>query len=347
MAPIAERARGLVFDGARRLVKVPPHSLDWIKRIKAAAGDKVTVNDVVYAAFSGALRSYCLQRSKNGTWGATLDRGTSARALVPIAFPRPADAPLSNDFTFVATEIPISDETPRSRLMKAHQIFSELKRSPEVLVAKAATAANSTQPTCVLRKVGQSLFSRHSLIYSNVPGPGQRIMVAGEEVQQIWPMFPNIISQLLCVSYNGLLYMTLALDAKIVLEPESLSLLYLDELRALAVEFGVDPVDSTDHQSVERPPSIANGALEKLQAELYGLPIWQSDSDAQSCRMCERVYTTLYRRHHCRKCGRLACASCSCARRVIIDKNGYLAPQRVCDACVAAELLEVSECGCL
>ena len=43
--PLAERARGLKFNGARRLVRVPPHSLNQLKRIKNAAGDATTIND--------------------------------------------------------------------------------------------------------------------------------------------------------------------------------------------------------------------------------------------------------------------------------------------------------------
>ena len=46
--------------GTRRLVTVPEHSLQMVKAIKAAAGSTITVNDVVYAAFAGALRRHCL-----------------------------------------------------------------------------------------------------------------------------------------------------------------------------------------------------------------------------------------------------------------------------------------------
>ena len=60
---------------------------------------------------------------------------------------------------------------------------------------------------------------------------------------QIWPMFPNMLPQLICASYGGLLYMTFALDDSVVLAPETLSELYLDELRELAAAVGVDPED--------------------------------------------------------------------------------------------------------
>ena len=51
-----------------------------------------------------------------------------------------------------------------------------------------------------------------------VSGPAGPIQVAGEPVTAVWPIFPNLIPQLLCVSYDGQLYMTLALDEALATE---------------------------------------------------------------------------------------------------------------------------------
>ena len=82
---------------------------------------------VVYAAFSGALRRYCMMRSEKGVTTAAVDKSTSVRALVPISFPRAADAPLTNDWTFVTTALPVTEETAAARLARAREIFSEIK----------------------------------------------------------------------------------------------------------------------------------------------------------------------------------------------------------------------------
>lgn len=84
MPPLAERKAGLHFNGQRRLVCVPPHSLASIKHIKAAAGGKTTVNDVVFAAFAGAIRRYWSQRMAEGTTAAVLDAVTLP---LPVASP--------------------------------------------------------------------------------------------------------------------------------------------------------------------------------------------------------------------------------------------------------------------
>lgn len=38
---------------------------------------------------------------------------------------------------------------------------------------------------------------------------------------------------------------------------------------------------------------------------------WESDDVATSCRPCRRVFNFFNRKHHCRRCGRIFCGSCS------------------------------------
>ncbi|CAK9437538.1 uncharacterized protein LODBEIA_P19160 [Lodderomyces beijingensis] len=40
-------------------------------------------------------------------------------------------------------------------------------------------------------------------------------------------------------------------------------------------------------------------------------PVWQKDSDASNCFICDSAFNLFYRRHHCRKCGRVVCGDCS------------------------------------
>lgn len=39
---------------------------------------------------------------------------------------------------------------------------------------------------------------------------------------------------------------------------------------------------------------------------------WESNEDRVACYRCQRPFSALIRRHHCRRCGRLCCAECSC-----------------------------------
>lgn len=55
------------------------------------------------------------------------------------------------------------------------------------------------------------------------------------------------------------------------------------------------------------------------------LPPWQPDSDVSSCPVCDRHFTFLFRKHHCRKCGRVVCAQCS-PHRITIPRQFIVHP---------------------
>eukprot|EP00753_Platysulcus_tardus_P017861 PLAT6603.1.p1 GENE.PLAT6603.1~~PLAT6603.1.p1 ORF type:complete len:603 (+),score=216.03 PLAT6603.1:24-1811(+) len=59
---------------------------------------------------------------------------------------------------------------------------------------------------------------------------------------------------------------------------------------------------------------------------------WIDDDDQKECMLCHSVFTLFNRRHHCRNCGGLFCASCS-SKRLPLLKLGMIRPVRVCDNC--------------
>ena len=251
----------LLKFGHRQLVVVPPHSLNTIKRTKWAIGNGTTVNDVCYAAFAGAIRRYCEQQPE----AVALSANASLRALVPVAFPRSMDTPLTNDWCFVSTPLPVTEPSALQRVSVTNQLFSALKASPEVIISKLAIMLNATMPPCLFGLAGQNTFSRHSVVFSNVPGPSQPIAIGGKEVVGLLPAFPNLIPQVLCVSYHGKMWMTLTVDPEAVKEPTLLSTLYLDELRQLAIANGVDPDDGSEFKE---PPKKDDAMAKRDPREL-------------------------------------------------------------------------------
>ncbi|KAG5176367.1 FYVE zinc finger-domain-containing protein, partial [Tribonema minus] len=41
------------------------------------------------------------------------------------------------------------------------------------------------------------------------------------------------------------------------------------------------------------------------------LGTWMPNANSMCCRLCERTFTVVRRRHHCRMCGELVCNQCS------------------------------------
>jgi len=61
-------------------------------------------------------------------------------------------------------------------------------------------------------------------------------------------------------------------------------------------------------------------------------PTWIPDSEASTCMRCKATrFSTIQRRHHCRKCGYVVCGSCSTKKIKILEQSDKLL--RVCDFC--------------
>ncbi|KAF3920004.1 hypothetical protein ABW21_db0201538 [Orbilia brochopaga] len=61
------------------------------------------------------------------------------------------------------------------------------------------------------------------------------------------------------------------------------------------------------------------------------VPPWQPDSAVNNCPICGSAFTFFYRKHHCRKCGRVVCAPCS-PHRIVIPKSFVVYPPNTLEA---------------
>ena len=77
-------------------------------------------------------------------------------------------------------------------------------------------------------------------------------------------------------------------------------------------------MDEAQQHNLQRRPS-ATGRTECV------LPPWQPDSEVSRCPICESQFTWYFRKHHCRKCGRVVCANCS-PHRITIPRQFIVHP---------------------
>lgn len=79
-------------------------------------------------------------------------------------------------------------------------------------------------------------------------------------------------------------------------------------------------------------------------------PSWQDSDNVKCCSFCSAIFTMMFRKHHCRRCGLVVCGHCSTSRaplpahsRVQPEVRGVKEPRRgeegvavvrVCDSCV-------------
>ena len=53
---------------------------------------------------------------------------------------------------------------------------------------------------------------------------------------------------------------------------------------------------------------------------------WIDSNTVKNCQKCARQFTMTTRKHHCRECGKVFCAKCSCHKLVV---NGILKRVRI------------------
>jgi diacylglycerol O-acyltransferase / wax synthase len=215
----------------------PPQKVTWtdrillddVKAIGHATG--TTVNDVLVAAMTGALRSYLVRRHS------LVDE---LRAMVPFNL-RPLDEPLprelGNHFGLVYLELPVGIRGRRQRLSEVHRRMDSIKHSPEGAVAYGILGLIGLTPPQIEQRLVDMFSSKCTLVLTNVPGPRQPIYFAGTRVTGVvgWvPAGGSIGLGVSIFSYNGRVTVGLRVDAGLIPDPEVIIDAFEHELAELA-----------------------------------------------------------------------------------------------------------------
>ena len=192
-------------------VEVGPHRrFDWtamrvadLKAVKNVLGG--TLNDVVLATVSGALRRFFAQR------GANPDR-MKIRAMVPVSV-RTEDqqGALGNRVTQINAPIPVHLVDPAARLDAVRVTLAGLKESRQALGGEMLTAISEwTVPNLLVQAVRLAALTRpYNLVVTNVPGPQIPLYLQGATMRTAYPVVPLFERFALVVglfSYNGGLF---------------------------------------------------------------------------------------------------------------------------------------------
>ncbi|HNP71288.1 MAG TPA: wax ester/triacylglycerol synthase family O-acyltransferase [Kouleothrix sp.] len=221
-----------VFKGplgvAKRAAWSQPIPLDTVKAIGRAVGG--TVNDVLLAAVTGALRRYLQER------GQAVD-GLDIRAAVPVNL-RAADEPptLGNRFGLVFLALPVGADDPLDRLFDLKERMAALKNSPEALVAFGVLNVMGLLPS-QLENVGLTIFgAKATAVMTNVPGPRETIYMAGVPLRQVmfWvPQSGRLGLGVSILSYAGDVTLGVATDTGLVPDPDRIVVAFHDEFETL------------------------------------------------------------------------------------------------------------------
>jgi WS/DGAT/MGAT family acyltransferase len=216
------------LTGAKRAAWSRPIPLDRIKAIGHAHGG--TVNDVLLAAATGALRRHAISRGH-------LLSDAEIRAIVPVALrDRSEMEELGNYFGLVFLELPIGVHDPRARLLAVEERVAKLKKSGEALLAYYILALAGVATRFVEDLVVRIFGAKTSLVVTNVPGPTVHRRLVGHRLETIMFWVPQSAKVGLGVSlfsYAGAVRIGVAADLGITDDPEAIVAAFADELDAL------------------------------------------------------------------------------------------------------------------
>jgi hypothetical protein len=137
--------------------------------------------------------------------------------------------------------MPIHENTPKERLLTCQKTTNQLKTSPSALIQLwIQNNILSKVPAFLCRQIAFDCFSRHSIIFSNVPGPSYPLTFCNETILGLQAIFPNLLNQSIIISYNEDVYFNLCVNPEIIDESDKLKEFYLEELIELAKSYNID-----------------------------------------------------------------------------------------------------------
>ena len=227
------------ITGSRRFA-AQSWEIERMKSVGAATG--TTVNDVVLAMCSGAMRRYLLEL------GALPD--APLVAMVPVGLKAKeahvASAAGGNAVGAVMVKLGTHLEEPTDRLLSIHRSMQSGKdalasMTPVQIMAMSAIGMAPAVVPAMLRLQGINRPA-FNLIISNVPGPSDPHYFNGAQLDGMWPLSIPIHGMALnitCTSYNGEMGFGLTGCRRTVPHLQRLLVHLDDELAALEKAAGV------------------------------------------------------------------------------------------------------------
>ena len=205
--------------GTRKQVAwAEPLPLDEVKSVSKAFG--CTVNDVLIAAVTGAIRQYMICAGDNP------EDLEDIRVTVPVNL-RPLEhaLELGNHFGLVFLSLPLSVDNPLERMYAVNSRMNELKSSKQAAVTLGFLAALGMGPSVVQKPVLEMISEKATAVLTNVPGPQQPLYLAGSKMKEMmfWvPQNGNIGLGISILSYNGKVFFGLISDHRLVADPSKI-----------------------------------------------------------------------------------------------------------------------------
>ncbi|RJP90533.1 MAG: wax ester/triacylglycerol synthase family O-acyltransferase [Desulfobacteraceae bacterium] len=192
-------------------------SLDRVKKISKVVD--ATINDVLIASLSGALRRYLIMKGDR-------TNKTELRAAIPVNIREPGTAfELGNKFSLVFLALPVYIEDPILRLREVKKRMDHLKESPDAYVAFMVLSALGLSSASIATTASNFFANKASTVLTNVPGPKEPLYFAGKKIENFigWvPRTGRVGMGVSIFSYAGKVGIGLVTDEGLVPDPDTI-----------------------------------------------------------------------------------------------------------------------------
>ena len=221
-----------------------------------------TINDVILAVVTGALRSWLLTR------GESVPTGRELTALVPMSVTEDDGEPTSLGSRVAPHVQPLPIGEPNA-LMRLHQVAFATQAHKETgravdarTLSDIAGFAPATLHALGVRVSNDVLRRQHDVLVTNVPGPQLTLYAAGERLVASYPVLPLEGGHQLAIgvtSYDGQVFLGLTADRDAVSDLDVLAQCLDDAMDEL--------LDTTVRSRSQRQPTRkASAAARKAAA---------------------------------------------------------------------------------
>jgi len=198
--------------GKQRRYGTSAGALAEYKAIRMAHGG--TVNDVVLAVVTGALRRWMTTR------GEPVRATTTVRAMVPVSVrARSTGGRLGNQISAYFVDLPVGEPDPVARLKSVTSAMAGHKSSGQAIGASALIGlVGLATPTLhsMSARLTSSMSSRvFNVVVTNVPGPQFPLYAMGARMRDMYPVVPLAKGQAVSIgitSYDGGIFYGLNAD---------------------------------------------------------------------------------------------------------------------------------------
>ncbi len=224
--PAAEDPLARASSGLSRRFDVLDVPIERLRKLRAPLG--ATINDVVLAALTGALRAYYEERDH---------RVDTLKCMVPMNLRgRDERDSMGNRVGVFNVHLPVGEASREQRLLEIREQTRAAKQDQRGAAGPVLMEALAAVPVAVIRRLAQLAMGQVNVACTNVPGTPERRYMGGAEVESIYP-FASVVQGTPLVfallSYAGTMHVGIDSDPEAIPDPQRIPELFDTELAQL------------------------------------------------------------------------------------------------------------------